>query len=73
MSSISMPSPAQVPQSPTEDDEAKRQRQIASDTAIADAKSTGRGSTIIGGAVIARDQQAARLKARQAAAADLGL
>jgi hypothetical protein len=72
MSSVNIPNPVTPPRSPMDDPEAIRQRQIASDNAIAEAKSTGRGATIIGGAMIARDEQAKRVKAR-AASSDLGL
>jgi hypothetical protein len=54
-----------------EDPEAVKRRQNAEDAAIAESKATGRGSTIVGGGVMARDAQAARAKAR--AASDLGL
>jgi hypothetical protein len=72
MSSVNMPNPVTPPPSPTEDPAAIKQRQIASDNAIAEAKSTGRGSTIVGGGVIARDEQMKRARAR-AASSDLGL
>jgi hypothetical protein len=68
-----MPTPSTVPASPMDDPEAIRQRQIASDSAISEAKATGRGSTIVAGGVMARSAQYARSRARSAAAADLGL
>lgn len=71
MSSVHMPNPAAVPPSPMADDEAARQRKIASDTAMAEARATGRASTIVGGAVVAGADQARKLKAR--ASSDLGL
>lgn len=73
MSSVNMPSPSTPPSSPMDDEEATRRRQIASDNAIAEAKATGRGSTIVAGAQIARDRQATRVAARMKAAKDLGL
>lgn len=73
MSSVNIPSPTPPPQSPMDDPEAVRQRQIKSDNAIAEAKATGRGSTIVAGAQIARDRQATHLQARMKAAQDLGL
>lgn len=73
MSSVNIPNPSPPPPSPVEDQEAIRRRQNASDAAIAEAKATGRASTIVAGAVIARDRHAARVAARMKAAEDLGL
>lgn len=55
------------------DEEARRQRQIAENQALAESKSAGRGATIIAGREIANSEQAARGAARKArqASADL--
>lgn len=71
MSSVSIPNPSTPPQSPMVDEEARRRRQIEEDQAIAEAKSSGRGSTIIAGAHIARDVAVGRRAAKRAASADL--
>ncbi len=70
MSSVNIPNPPPPPQSPVEDDEAKRARQAAEDAATAEAKATGRGSTIVGGGVLAREKQYQRAVSRRSRAAD---
>ena len=71
-----MPTPQPLPQSPTSDPEAERQRAAAEQAAIAESKAAGRRSTIVAGMKIAADEQAERgqlaLKRRSAAARELG-
>lgn len=66
MSKVNMPNPLAPARSPMDDPEAQRQRQIASDTAMADAKIGGRQSTIMGGAVVTQEEQAKKNAARSA-------
>lgn len=68
-----LPTAAPVPPSPMVDEEAKRRRLNAENEAIAEAKATGRGSTIVAGGMIARQTQYDKARARNAVAADLGL
>ena len=68
--------PAPLPASP-DTAEADRQKQIASDNAIAEAKATGRRSTMVGGQLIAEDEQygaglMSRKKRYGSASADMG-
>lgn len=73
MASAHIPNPPPPPPNPSIDEEARRRRQVEEDQALAEAKATGRGSTIVAGGAIARDAQAARSTARRARAASSDL
>lgn len=71
----SAPAPAPLPAAPVDDSAARQARLDAESAALADSKSRGRRSTIVGGMEIAAEEQQGRglLKARQrAAATELG-
>lgn len=55
----SNPTPAPVPQSPMENEEAARQRQAAADAALSQQRAAGRAQTVSAGRdIAAEDQQA---------------
>lgn len=55
----SSPTPAPVPQSPTDSEEAARKRQAAADAALSQQRAAGRAQTVSAGREIAADEQQA--------------